>query len=238
VNKTVHEFAREYWKISNDEYRYWRDLEKNKPKSLNALYNDALQKWKDYGGKNIEDFYLTSDIYSKGTVFKEQEEYRGTSDSCGCFNGDVIKCVGSECETFLDYGCGVGWKTINFYEKGFKVTLADLNTPLFKMIQAYYKFLKYDMKFLVLTDSPLKENYDIIYCEQVLQHTPKADETLKSILSHCNHYIYIGGTGVNKNTIHVQSNSDIINNPVVFNQIINDAGFYETEIGLLYRRKE
>lgn len=94
----------------------------------------------------------------------------------------------------LDYGCGSGSMGLTFANSGCRqVTLTDIPLPLFKIVQKMFGdsgkviFREINEKY------PLKENYDLIICVDVLEHVKDPDMVLRHLIGHLGvgKYLYL-----------------------------------------------
>lgn len=74
--------------------------------------------------------------------------------------------------SILDVGCGPGFKSAYFAEKGFKVTGFDFSEEFIKI--AKRQFSEIDFKVLDIFDlDTVKETFDCVFAQAVLLHIPK-----------------------------------------------------------------
>lgn len=92
----------------------------------------------------------------------------------------------------LDYGCGSGQIGLTLINSGCnEVTMADVPLPLFKIIKRMLSPYIGEHRFMEITEKyPLKTNYDLIICVDVLEHVRDPDLVVKHLADHCK-YLYL-----------------------------------------------
>jgi 2-polyprenyl-3-methyl-5-hydroxy-6-metoxy-1,4-benzoquinol methylase len=93
-----------------------------------------------------------------------------------------------EGQRILDYGCGVSSFTKWALKHGkFDITLAEIDSPMLDFCKwRYGKRVSYRKIGLGKKGLPLKENYDIILCLDVLEHVWNPLDVVKHLCSHLN----------------------------------------------------
>ena len=174
---TLHEFAREEWGVSDEDYQFWST---RSVADLNRIYNDEMLRH-----PTPESFYMTSMIYPKGNIFKENHAFRAAKDQV-----DPPWRPG-EINSVLDYGCGAGKKCLGYAFAGKILTLADLNTPMYQMVSRYYLHHGLDLEYMPLYGGPppKEARWDLVVCLAALHHTRDPVSTLESLASKSNKYL-------------------------------------------------
>ncbi len=171
-------------------------------KRISISHEDAdtmlQQTWKRLDPKTEEDilkFYIDNIEY---TIYLLRWYHNITADyNDSSLFDNLVKHIPNikECK-ILDYGCGQGTFGISMINSGCKhVSFADLPTPLFKIVRHCLtpnltpnigtdKFLEIREKY------PLKDDYDIIICTDVLGYVKDPGLVFEHLSSHCK-YIYL-----------------------------------------------
>jgi SAM-dependent methyltransferase len=165
---------------------------KNKKISCSEALKKALNKevhkkaWfakKRETTEEVMDFYKEVDVYPfRQPYLKRFNEFRWYRHLVNHFKNPSI----------LEYGCGSAvlteWLSEKFPECQYSV--ADIPSTTLDFIKWKKKFYKYDYEILEIGAGkegiPLKKNYDLIICQDVLEHTPNPLEIVQSFCEHLN----------------------------------------------------
>lgn len=85
------------------------------------------------------------------------------------------------CQTYLDYGSGVGSGGILFAKSGFDVTLCDIATPLLEFAKWRFRIRGLEANFVDLKQEKPSSQVDIVTCFEVLEHLKDPLKTLRQI---------------------------------------------------------
>lgn len=79
--------------------------------------------------------------------------------------------------TLLDFGGGVGFYSNGFSKQGFDVTLSEIDKESINYVKKHFNNFK-------VTDELSNEKFDVVYCNQVIEHTKFPDLFLKELKKH------------------------------------------------------
>lgn len=166
--------------------------EKNQTISCSEALKRALNKeshkkaWFSKERKTIEDkmsFYREVEVYPfRQPYLKRFGEFRWYRHLVDHFKNPSI----------LEYGCGSAvlteWLMDNFPECRYSV--ADIPSATLDFIRWKKDYYRYKYSILEIGKGkegiPLKEKYDLIICQDVLEHTPNPLEIIESFCEHLN----------------------------------------------------
>ena len=172
--------------------RYY-DETKGSKISRQEAYQKALDKqkhkdaWDNQARETIADimhFYQEVDIYPfRQPYLKRLGGYRW-------YLGLVAHITNP---SVLEYGCGTAALTEHFmtYRPNGKFTVADIPSTTLDFVKWKKQAYQYPLQILTIGTGkegiPLKENYDLIICENVLEHTPNPHEIVEAFTERLNH---------------------------------------------------
>lgn len=129
-------------------------------------------------------------------------------------------------ERALDFGCGLGYTGEHMAMNGKKVTLADVPTRAFKFAIDRFNKREYDYNALALRGGmlELKEEYDAIFCIDVIEHIVNPVEMLWHFYEHLSDggKLYITNLHAKHDDIHKQH---IIYQPPQIDKIMQLMGY-------------
>lgn len=133
--------------------------------------------------KEKMDFYKEVDVYPfRQPYLKRFGDFRWYRKLVGHFKNPSI----------LEYGCGSAVLTEWLMEKfpECKFSVADIPSVTMDFIRWKKEFYRYNYEILEIGEGkegiPLRENYDLIICQDVLEHTPNPLEIVQSFCEHLN----------------------------------------------------
>lgn len=169
-----------YLKVKNQKFSYKEALRK----ALNKkVHKDAWFKKERNTVDEIIDFYSEVDVYLfRQPYLKRLGDFRWYRGLVSHFKNPSI----------LEYGCGSAVLTEWLIEKfpQCKYTVADIPSATMDFIKWKKDYYKYGYEILEIGKGkegiPLKENYDLIICQDVLEHTPNPLEIVQVFCEHLN----------------------------------------------------
>jgi len=98
----------------------------------------------------------------------------------------IVKSVNPMAKTVLDYACGIGSNGFLFYEAGFDVTLADLESFSLDFTKFIIKKYNLSIKVIEIDKEEIKNKFDVILCLDTLEHVLNPKKLLEKLVFYLN----------------------------------------------------
>jgi len=153
--------------------------------NLIKMKNELHKDWNKVNPSNLSslnDFYMTHPLH-----FYNVLDFDTWSDA----QIPKIKFDGLGIKTAFDYGCGAGKTAVHLGEKGISVDICEMD-PLLRDFTTWRMQKRKFSIGIVSLDSfkPIKKNYDLITCIDVLEHMINPLEMLTQFREHAK-YLYV-----------------------------------------------
>lgn len=246
MRSTMREDLMEYFGYTEEEIQEGMKTADDKAKSDFKAFNRETHE-------DVCDYYAKSE----GFFFLLLRAYNLDRDGSDMYIDKTSPCykIASTPEhryknhTVLDYGCGLGIDSEAFYNYGWDVTLADIPGLLFNFTK--YRWMKQGkvVKFINVHEQfPVKDSYDVIICNDVLEHIKDPDAVLGHLYAHLNlkgilimevFFDWCGGNAPE----HLYENYVKYNDAKMWRDIVDDIGFEciwrdENNVPKIFKKKE